>query len=219
MQPGDLKVINITFETQDKYKSNKLEYQQIDMNLNAISISDNIAFITAPYEMFHENGQQLKAYAQTLGFDTCFILTNSMGENKYIASNNAFENDNTDGKLTSFGVKTCRFVQGTAEVLIDTFADLLAQMKGVDPRDTIFDTYTVICRDQNGNAVKNVMVELVGGGNTRNCSDADGTVTYYVYDGLEYTINVVKVPTGYSYDGAVVSFDENNTAIITVIAE
>ena len=219
VQPGDLKVINTTFETQDKYKSNKQEYQQIDMNLNAISISNNIAFITAPYEMFHENGQQIKAYAKTLGFDTCFILTNSMGENKYIASNNAFENDNTDGKLTSFGVKTCRFVQGTAEVLIDEFADLLAEMKGVDPRDTIFDTYTVICRDQNGNAVKNVMVELVGGGNTRNCSDADGTVTYYVYDGLEYTINVVKVPTGYTYDGAVVSFDENNTAIITVIAE
>ena len=219
VQPGDLKVINTTFETQDKYKSNKLDYQQIDMNLNAISISGNIAFITAPYEMFHENGQQIKAYAQTLGFDTCFILTNSMGENKYIASNNAFENDNTDGKLTSFGVKTCRFVQGTAEVLIDEFADLLAQMKGADPRDTIFNTYTVICQDQNGNAVKNVMVELVGGGETRNCSDANGTVTYYVYDGLEYAINVVKLPTGYTYDGTVVSFDENNKAIITVIAE
>ncbi len=219
VQPGALRVINTTFETEDRYKADKQTYKQIDMDLNAIAIGDSIAFITAPYEMYHENGQQIKAYAQTLGFDTCFILTNSMGENKYIASNNAFENDSTDGKLTSFGVRTCRFKQGTAEALIDQFADMLAQIKGVSPANTIYNTYTVYVRDQNGNAVQNVMVELVGGGNTRNCSNADGTVTYYVYEGIEYAINVVKLPSGYTYDGTVVSFDENNTVTITVTVE
>lgn len=219
VQPGALRVINTTFETEDHYKTDKQTYKQIDMDLNAIAIGDAIAFITAPYEMYHENGQQIKAYAQTLGFDTCFVLTNSMGENKYIASNNAFENDSTDGKLTSFGVRTCRFKQGTAEALIDQFANMLAQIKGVSAANTIYNTYTVYVQDQNGNAVQNVMVELVGGGNTRNCSDADGTVTYYVYDGIEYAINVVKLPSGYTYDGTVVSFDENNTVTVTVTAE
>lgn len=228
VQPGALQVANYTFETEDlyyakpsgeKYKEDYTEYQAIDMDLNAIAIGDEIAFITAPYEMFHENGQQIKDYAADLGFSTCFVVTNSMGENKYIASNNAFENDTTDGYLSSFGVRTGRFLQGTAEKLIDEYADLLAGLKGIAPMDTIYTTYTVHVVDQNGNPVQNVMVELVGNGDTRNCSNADGTVCYMAYSGGDYGINVVRTPEGYTYNGTAVSFDQDRTVTITVTAQ
>lgn len=53
---------------------------------------------------------------------------------------------------------------------------------------------------------------------------ADATVNVYLAEdftitaGTENTpfINVVKVPSGYAYDGTVVSFNENNTVTITV---
>lgn len=221
---GALKVTNHTFETEnyyftgtDKAKKDMSQYKAIDMDLNAITIGDSIAFITAPYEMFHENGQQIKAFAQSLGLDTCFVLTNSMGENKYIGSDNAFENDSTDGMFSSFGVRTCRFVQGTAEALIDQYAKMLSGLTGNAVPETIYKTITVKVVDGNGNAVKNVMVELNGNGNTRNCSDADGTITYYIYEGGTYSVNVVKCPTGYTYTGTTVSF-ENNVATVVVTA-
>lgn len=224
VQAGALKVANYTFETEnyyftgtDTYKADMSKYKAIDMDLNAITIGDSIGFITAPYEMFHENGQQIKAYAESLGINTCFVLTNSMGENKYIGSDNAFENDSTDGAYSSFGVRTCRFMQGTAEALIDQYAKMLAGLKGQSV-ETIYKTITVNVVDESGNAVQNVMVELIGNGNTRNCSDPDGSITYYVYQDGTYSVNVVKVPDGYTYEGGVVSFVDG-VATVTVTAE
>lgn len=222
---GALKVANHTFETEsyyftgtDTYKADMSKYKAIDMDLNAITIGDSIGFITAPYEMFHENGQQIKAYAESLGINTCFVLTNSMGENKYIGSDNAFENDSTDGAYSSFGVRTCRFVQGTAEALIDQYAKMLAGLKGQSV-ETIYKTITVNVVDDSGNAVQNVMVELIGNGNTRNCSDADGSIIYYVYQGGTYSVNVVKVPAGYTYEGGVVSFVDGVATVTVTAAE
>jgi len=219
-----LKVVNYTFEAEnyyytdeDAYKIDGAPFKAIDLDLNVITIGDSVGFVTAPYEMFHENGQQIKAYAADLGIDTCFVLTNSMGENKYIASDNAFENDSTDGAYSSFGVRTGRFVQGTAEALVDQYAKMLASIKGQQV-DTIYKTITVNVVDQNGNAVQNVMVELIGNGNTRNCSDADGSITYYIYNGGIYSIHVVKCPEGYSYNGGIVSFD-NDVATVVVTAQ
>ncbi len=127
LDPGTLKVKNIVFETQDLYKDSMQSFKNIDLDLNVISMGD-VAFITAPYEMFHENGDQIKAYAQELGYETCFILTNSGGENKYIASEQAFINDETDGQLTSFEVRTCRFIKGTAELLVQQYQEMLLEL-------------------------------------------------------------------------------------------
>ena len=230
--PGALKVVNHTVEMEDYYftsedpyyngvstdKPDSSAYKAIDFDLNAILIADSVGFITAPYEMFHDNGIQIKDFAKDLGIDTCFVLTNSMGENKYIASYNAFDNDTTDGKYTSFGVRTGRFVWGTAEALIDTYADMLAQLKGTTVPDTIYKTIRVNVVDQNGNPVQNVMVELIGNGETRNCSNADGSVTYYVYKDGTFSVNVVKCPAGYIYEGGEVSFVDG-VATVTVTAE
>lgn len=219
VEAGTLKVVNFTFETEDLYKSNMQSYKNIDLDLNAICIGGDIAFITSPYEMFHENGSQIKAFAESVGFETCFVLTNSMGENKYIGANNSFENDNTDGTLTSFGVRTCRYVQGTAEKLIDQLADMLSELQGTEIPDTIFATYTVYVVDTEGNPVQNVMVQLVGGNNARNCSNADGTIVYYVYEGIDYSIEVCKLPDGYSISGDATVFTFNEEGELTVTVE
>ena len=187
------------------------------MDLNAICIGGNIAFITTPYEPFHENGSQIKGYAESIGFETCFVLTNSMGENKYIGSYNSFDNDETDGQYTSFGVRTCRFVKGTAELLMDDYADMLAQLAGVAPVDTIYETYKVTVVDANGNAVKNAMIQLVGGNNVRNCTNEDGTVQYWIYGGFDYAVEFVKVPAGYKMTDAQYTFDSNNE--LTIVLE
>ncbi len=224
VQPGALKVANFTFETQDAYRTSnpsnsKGTYGNIDLDINAISIGGNIAFITTPYEPFHENGSQIKAYAESIGFETCFVLTNSMGENKYIGSYNSFENDETDGQYTSFGVRTCRFVKGTAEELMDCHANMLAQLAGVTPVDTIYETYTVKVVDANGNAVQNVMIQLIGGNDARNCTDASGEIDYWIYGGIDYAIKLVKVPSGYKLVGTEYKFDTNNELTIVLEAE
>ena len=221
VEPGELKVANFTFETEDLYRTSnpnnsKGTYGSIDMDLNAICIGGDIAFITSPYEMFHENGSQIKAYAESLGFETCFVLTNSMGENKYIGCYNSFDNDETDGSYTSFGVRTCRFVKGTAELLIDQYADMLAGLAGKTPMDTIYETYTVKVVDASGNAIQNVMIQLVGGNDARNCTDADGTVEFYIYGGIDYAIELVKVPSGYAITDVQYTFDSNNQLTITL---
>jgi len=224
VQPGALKVANYTFETSELYRTSnpsnsKGTYGNIDMDLNAICIGGNIAFITTPYEPFHENGSQIKAFAESIGFETCFVLTNSMGENKYIGSYNSFENDETDGSYTSFGVRTCRFVKGTAELLMDSYADMLAELAGVTAMDTIYEAYTVKVVDANGNAVQNVMLQLIGGNDARNCSDADGTVKYWIYGGIDYAIELYKVPEGYKLTDTQYTFDSNNELTIVLEAE
>lgn len=222
VQPGALKVVNYTFETQDAYRTSnpsnsKSTYGNIDLDLNAVCIGGNIAFVTTPYEPFHENGSQIKAYAESIGFETCFVLTNSMGENKYIGSYNSFENDETDGEYTSFGVRTCRFVKGTAEALMDCHADMLAQLAGVTAMDTIYETYTVKVVDANGNAVQNVMVQLIGGNDARNCTNASGEIEYWLYGGIEYAIKLVKVPSGYKLTNTSYKFNSNNE--LTIVLE
>ena len=119
MQPGDLKVINTTFETQDKYKSNKLEYQQIDMNLNAISISDNIAFITAPYEMFCANGMWVK---ENSPYDVTFVLTSANGDYAYIASELAYT-------YPCYEVESRMFPKGMAEDLASNMVEMRKEMQ------------------------------------------------------------------------------------------
>ena len=224
VQPGKLQVANFTFETEDLYRTSnpsnsKGTYGKIDLDLNVVTIGGDIAFVTSPYEMFHENGSQIKAYAESLGFETCFVLTNSMGENKYIGCYNSFDNDETDGKYTSFGVRTCRFTKGTAELLIDQYADMLAGLAGVAPMDTIYESYSVKVVDANGNAVQNVMIQLVGGNDARNCTNADGTVQFWIYGGLDYAIELVKVPSGYTITDVQYEFDANNELTITLAAE
>ena len=126
----DIKVTHYAYNVENWYKSNFTGDRSIPMNLHAVSIGD-FAFITAPYEMFHENGEQLKdfVYDNDL-FKLLFVITNTNGSNKYMASYGAFENDETDGKLTSFEVKSTRFNKGMAEALITAHGEMLAVLSG-----------------------------------------------------------------------------------------
>ena len=95
---------------------------------------------------------------------------------------------------------------------------MLAELKGVAAPDTIYKTIHVNVVDQDGNPVQNVMIELIGNGETRNCSNADGTVDYYIYKDGTFSINVVKCPEGYHYEGGIVTF-ENDVATVVVSAQ
>ena len=125
-----IRVANYAFNAESWYEDAFTGDRTLPLMLNAVAIGD-FAFVTAPYEMFHENGEMIKdfVYENDL-FKLTFIITNSNGANKYIASYLAFENDETDGKLTSFGVRSTRFNKGIAEALVTCHAQLLAQLSG-----------------------------------------------------------------------------------------
>ena len=215
--PGTLKVANHTFQTED-YNEAGSSYTNIDLDLNVVTIGGNIAFVTTPYEPFHENGTQMKAYAESLGYKVCFVLTNSMGENKYIAAYNSFENDETDGSLTSFGVRTCRYIKGTGEALVDQLAAMLAELSGETPA-SIYEYYTIKVVDADGNAVENVMIKIVDLNNPRNCTDANGEIDLYLYSGMENIVKLEKVPSGYKLTDTEYKFNSNNELTIVLEAE
>ena len=126
----NIQVAHYDFDAEGWYETSFTGDRTRPLSLNAVAIGD-FAFITAPYEMFHENGEQLKdfVYDNDL-FKLLFVISNSNGANKYVASYGAFENDETDGKLTSFEVRQCRFNKGIAEAFITCHAQMLAQLSG-----------------------------------------------------------------------------------------
>jgi hypothetical protein len=89
------------------------------LELNAIRIGD-IAFITAPYEMFDVNGMYVK---ENSPYDTTFVMSMANGANSYIAAEYAFEGQGT------YEVHNRLFVKGTAEALATTFVDMLNSLK------------------------------------------------------------------------------------------
>jgi len=125
-----IQVAHYAFDAEGWYEDSFSGDRTLPLMLNAVAIGD-FAFVTAPYEMFHENGEQIKdfVYDNDL-FKLAFVISNSNGANKYVASYGAFENDETDGKLTSFEVKSTRFNKGIAEALITCHAQMLAQLSG-----------------------------------------------------------------------------------------
>ena len=89
--------------------------------LSSISFGD-LAFIGAPYEMFDNNGVQIKDGSP---FNTTFILTGAGGYWAYMPSIEY---------CTEYGgyeVDDTQFAYGTAEKLVDEYLKLLKQHKGI----------------------------------------------------------------------------------------
>ena len=86
-------------------------------NLGAISFGD-LAFVSAPYEMFDTNGMQIKDGSP---FDMTFIIT-CAGQENYVASSESFDYD-------CYESQCCYFEQGTAEKLVGIYLDLLKKLK------------------------------------------------------------------------------------------
>lgn len=85
--------------------------------LNAFSFGD-VAFVTAPYEMFSENGQQIKEGSP---FAMTFVATCANGDESYIPSTPTFE-------YGGYEVTANKFVVGTAEKLVSEYISMLNQI-------------------------------------------------------------------------------------------
>lgn len=93
----------------------------MDMDLYVFALGD-LSFVIAPYEMFGENGRQIKD-GSVYGGDKTFIITNSEGAKNYIATSDAFD-------YGSYESHCCYFEQGSAEKLVTVYLDLLKELKG-----------------------------------------------------------------------------------------
>ena len=91
---------------------------ELEMELNAISMGD-ISFITAPYEMFCNSAQQVKAQTP---FAMTFVLSCANNGAAYIASREAFDHG-------CYEVDNRKFVKGTAEKAVEKFVEMLNELK------------------------------------------------------------------------------------------
>jgi len=85
-----------------------------NLQINAFSIGD-AAFVCAPYEMFSENGQQIKTASP---FDMTFIVTYANGGNAYIASESTYA-------YGGYEVDYYQYEKGTAEALVSRYISML----------------------------------------------------------------------------------------------
>lgn len=88
------------------------------MELNTIALGD-IAFATAPYEMFCTNGEAIKDGSP---FEMTFICTCSNASHNYLASDFAF----THG---CYEVDSRLYARGTAEKLVEHYLEMLKEQK------------------------------------------------------------------------------------------
>jgi len=89
-----------------------------DVRICAISIGDAIGFVTAPFEMYSEQGEYIKKESP---FDSTVVITMCNGHLGYIPSEEGYDNN-------SYGANTGKFVKGTAESLAQTYLDLLNEL-------------------------------------------------------------------------------------------
>ena len=88
------------------------------VELNAIGLGD-IAFITAPYEMFCNSGKAIKDGSP---YPMTFVCSCANHGAAYIASNEAFDHG-------CYEVDNRKFVRGTAEKLVDSFLKMLKSLE------------------------------------------------------------------------------------------
>lgn len=92
--------------------------ENYEMELNAIGLGD-FSFVTAPYEMFCNNAQTVKAETP---FAMTFVLTSANSVSGYIASEAAFDHG-------CYEVDNRKFGRGTAEKAVEHFLEMLNDMK------------------------------------------------------------------------------------------
>jgi len=88
------------------------------MEINTIALGD-IAFVTAPYEMFCDNGKTIK---ESSPYKMTFILTCSNGAHNYLASDFSFSHG-------CYEADTRIYPRGTAERLVENYLEMLQEQK------------------------------------------------------------------------------------------
>lgn len=89
----------------------------LDMELCAFGIGDSVGFVCAPYEMFDENGLQIKNGSP---FKNTIVITLCNDCVCYISSEAGYE-------YNSYGAQTGKFVKGTGELLASEFVSMLEE--------------------------------------------------------------------------------------------
>jgi len=110
---GKLQIIGSTLEAERKDGSGKQK-----LPLYAFAIGD-VAFITAPYEMFDTNGMAIKNASQ---FSMTFVITYANEHWFYIPSAYAYEYN------AEYEIRVCRFVPGVAELLEAEYISMLQEL-------------------------------------------------------------------------------------------
>lgn len=111
---GLITLASQSFECTNK----KNENVKTGIPIGAFSIGD-VAFVTAPYEMFSESGKDIKTRSP---FPVTMVSTCTNGSFSYIPTLATFE-------YGGYEVDSTRFVAGTAEKLADAFVEMLGQIK------------------------------------------------------------------------------------------
>jgi len=89
-----------------------------NVELFAFSIGD-IGFVCAPYEMFDNNGREIKTGSK---FETTFVVTCANFGHSYIPSNSAYQYENSE---EPYEVNSCKYIPGTGETLAQEFVKML----------------------------------------------------------------------------------------------
>ena len=92
------------------------------MSLDAFSIGD-VALVTAPYEMYCENGEAVKEKSP---FKMTFVSSCSNGRGSYIPSISTYDYNNKPDVV--YGISKTQYAPGTAELLEDTFVSMLNEL-------------------------------------------------------------------------------------------
>ena len=135
-QSGAIQVTHVDKDMTEMAKSTTTsEYKSVP--LNAVSFGE-VAFVTAPYEMFSDNAMQIKEGSP---FKLTLVCSNSNGRYSYIPCQVAFEHcqegSGSDATFSTFEVKQCKFQKITkggvdlfpAEVLVEEFITMLESIQ------------------------------------------------------------------------------------------
>jgi hypothetical protein len=108
---------NSAFATRDVIARSKMGESRT-MEIDTVAVGD-IAFATAPYEMFCDNAKYIK---ENSPFEKTIVISCSNGANSYLASDFAF----THG---GYEVDSRKFVRGTAEMIVQNHVQMLREQK------------------------------------------------------------------------------------------
>lgn len=120
----EAKIGTIRFLRQNYQAQSKTNAAKLEVPMYAFSIGD-VAFITAPYEMFNESGIEIK---ENSPFETTFVATVSNGSLSYMPVEYAFAYEDRFG-YPAYEVTMMKFVKGTAEILSAEYVNMLKQLK------------------------------------------------------------------------------------------
>ncbi len=90
----------------------------LDIEIDALCAGD-LAFATAPYEMFCSNGVYIK---ENSPFEMTFVLAYCNGSNSYIADKKAFG-------YNCYEVNSRRYGEGAAEEIVENHVEMLKELK------------------------------------------------------------------------------------------